>query len=174
MNNVVGREPDQLDLAEELAEKEALLAEKDEELDNLKDRLLRIQAEFANYRQRNQKEKEELFAYASAELLLQLLPVLDNLDFAMNSLAEQNEEIQHTFVGLKMIAKQFREVLAKAGLQSIVAVGTDFDPRLHEAVQQVPAADGIPHNQVVEEIRKGYSFKDKVLRAAMVKVAQNE
>jgi molecular chaperone GrpE len=162
------------DLIKKIAEKDALLAQKEKELAELQDKLLRIQAEFANYRKRSTKEKEELFHYACCELVEKLLPVLDNLERAMLSLAEQNEETQKTFIGLQMIAKQFKEILRQEGLTPIEAVGADFDPHLHEAVMQVPAEDGVADNQVVEEIRKGYCFKDKVLRVSMVKVAKCE
>ena len=155
-----------------LTEKEALFAQKEQELLEAKDALLRSRAEFDNYRKRMNKEKAEWFKYACMGLLEKLLPVLDNFDRAMISLDEQNEEIKNIFAGICMIEKQLKEILQNEGLEPIKAVGETFDPLLHEAVLQVPLEEGTEENQVVEELRKGYRFKDKVLRASMVKVAK--
>ncbi|MGI6588798.1 MAG: nucleotide exchange factor GrpE [Peptococcia bacterium] len=160
------------DFTKKIAEKDTLLDQKEKEIVELKNKLLRIQADFDNYRKRNNKEKQEWFRYACCGLVEKLLPVLDNLDRAMLSLDEQNEEIKNVFSGIQMIVKQFKEILQKEGLTPIEAVGVDFDPHLHEAVMQVPTEDGVADNQVVEEVRKGYCFKDKVLRVSMVKVAK--
>lgn len=157
----------------ELAEKEALLAQKEKELLEVKDSLLRMHAEFDNYRKRVNKEKEEWFKYACMGLLEKVLPVLDNFDRAMTSLDQQNEEIKKFFSGICMIEKQLKEVFQNEGLEPIKAVGESFDPLVHEAVLQVPLEEGMVENQVVEELRKGYRFKDKVLRVAMVKVAKD-
>lgn len=159
---------------EEGEENQAGIANSAAELAEVKDRLLRIHADFDNYRKRIHKEKEEWLQYACLGFAEKLLPVLDNLDLAMLSLDQQNEEIKKIFSGLQMIAKQFQEILENEGLTPIEAVGTEFDPFLHEAVLQVPAAEGVADNQVVEEVRKGYLFKDKVLRVSMVKVAKCE
>ncbi len=152
---------------------EVCLVEKEEKILELEDKLLRLQAEFANYRKRTSREKENLITYGSCRLVEQLLPVLDNLERAMSALNEQDEKIQQTFLGLKMIAEQFVEILFQVGLKPIEAVGSEFDPYYHEAVEQV-SAEGVPNNQVVAEIRKGYCFQDKVLRVSLVKVAKNE
>lgn len=161
---------------EEGEDKQAKIDDYDsaQELAEVKARLVRIHADFDNYRKRINKEKEEWFQYACLELVKKLLPVLDNLDRAMLSLDEQNEEIKNVFSGIRMIEKQFKEILQKEGLKPIEAVGASFDTLFHEAVMQVPATEGVADNQIVEEVRKGYLFKDKVIRASMVKVAQSE
>ena len=103
-----------------------------------------------------------------------LLPVLDNFERALLSVNELNEETKNVLSGIKMIEKQFREILQKEGLEPIEAVGASFDPLIHEAVMQVPAEEGVADNQIVEEVLKGYLFKGKLLRASMVKVAVGE
>jgi molecular chaperone GrpE len=150
--------------------KEATLAE---ELAEAKDQLLRIHADFDNYRKRVNKEKEEWFQYSCMGLMEKILPVLDNFDLAMDSLEQQTEEVKKIFSGISMIVKQLKEILQNEGLEPIQAVGEDFDPLFHEAVMQLPAEEGMKDNQIVEEMRKGYRFKEKVLRASMVKVAKN-
>jgi molecular chaperone GrpE len=142
------------------------------ELAETQDRLLRIHAEFDNYRKRVNKEKEEWIQYSCMGLVEKLLPVLDNFDLAMASLEQQSEETKNTFTGITMIIKQLQEILQKEGLQPIEALGKEFNPVYHEAVMQAPAEEGMVENQIVEEFRKGYLFKDKVLRASMVKVVQ--
>lgn len=144
------------------------------EIAELKDRLLRAHADFDNYRKRINKEREEWFRYASQDLVEKLLPVLDNFERAILAIGEQNKEIRNVLSGFGMIEKQLIEILQKEGLEPISAVDTDFDPLLHEAVMQVPAEEGVADNQVVEEVRRGYLFKGKLLRASMVKVAKSE
>lgn len=161
------------DCTKELTEKAALLAQKEDELTEAKDSLLRMRAEFDNYRKRVNKEKEEWFKYACMGLLEKILPVIDNFDRAIASLDQQNAEIKNIFSGICMIEKQLKDVLQNEGLVPINAVGESFDPLVHEAVLQVPLEEGMTENQVVEELRKGYYFKDKVLRASMVKVAKS-
>ena len=148
--------------------------ELEKEIAELKDSLLRSHADFDNYRKRVQKEKEEWFQYACQGLVEKLLPVLDNFERALLSVNELNEETKNVLSGIKMIEKQFREILQKEGLEPIEAVGASFDPLIHEAVMQVPAEEGVADNQIVEEVLKGYLFKGKLLRASMVKVAVGE
>lgn len=142
------------------------------EITEVKDRLLRAHADFDNYRKRVNKEREEWLQYSCMGLMEQLLPILDNFDLAMASLEQQSEETKKTFAGISMIIKQLKDTLQKEGLQPIESLGKEFDPVFHEAVMQVPAEEGMVENQVIEELRKGYLFKEKVLRAAMVKVVQ--
>jgi len=148
--------------------------ELEKEIAELKDSILRKHADFDNYRKRVQKEKEEWFQYACLGLAEKLLPVLDNFERAMLSVNEQNEEISNVLSGIKMIEKQFKEILQKEGLEPIEAVGAIFDPLIHEAVMQVPTEEGVADNQIVEEVLKGYLYKGKLLRASMVKVAISE
>jgi len=157
---------------EELEEIEE--SEESAEIAELQNRILRVHADFDNYRKRVHKEKEEWVQYASQDLVEKLLPVLDNFARAISAVEVQNEETKNVLAGIGMIEKQLREILQKEGLEPIEAVGKEFNPQFHEAVMQVLVEESIPDNQVVEEIRKGYLFKGRLLRASMVKVAKNE
>jgi len=141
-----------------------------EENEELKNRLLRLQADFDNYRKRARAEKEEHIEYANQELVKKLLPVLDNMDRACSSSEDSAEGVKE---GLEKIAKQFKEILAKEGLNPIECEGEPFDPNCHEAVLCEEDSEH-PTNTVVQELQKGYMMKDKVLRPSMVKVATDE
>lgn len=154
-------------------ELERQLAQKNLEVEELKERILRLHADFDNYRKRTNKEKEEWFQYASQGVVINLLPVLDNLERALGSMEQQVEDKQGLLAGVNMIYRQLMDVLQREGLQPIEALGQQFDPLLHEAIMQVPAQEGQEDNLIVEELRKGYRFKDKVIRPTMVKVAKN-
>jgi len=142
------------------------------ELNEARERILRLHADFDNYRKRVQREKEEWFQYASLNIIEKLLPVVDNLERAMENLDNQTEEVKSIFSGVAMTYRQLMEILAREGLETIEAVGQPFDPLLHEAIMQVPAEEGLEDNQVTEVLRKGYRFKDRIVRPAMVKVAK--
>jgi molecular chaperone GrpE len=148
---------------------EALMA-KTEEVKRLQDRLLRLQAEFENYKKRTAREKTEFLKFANESLLLDLLPVLDNLERA---LAAARAEASFTALadGVEMIVRLFRSTLEKNGVKPMEAVGQPFDPGLHQAVAQVKSSDG-SENHVVDEIQKGYFLEGRVLRAAMVRVSR--
>lgn len=149
------------------------VSEKEKELAEARDRLLRLHADFDNFRKRSQKEKEEWYQYASVGILEKLLPVVDNFERALSSLDTQSEEVQGLLSGVKMIYRQLNETLQKEGLEPILSVGEIFDPNLHEAMLQVPLEEGQQDSQVVEELRKGYRFKERILRPTLVKVAKN-
>lgn len=157
---------------EEVVEEINLLEQKEKELSEEKDKYLRLHADFDNFRKRVQKEKNEWVMYASQGLLEKLLPVIDNLDRALGSLDQENNDIKGLVSGVEMIHKQLMDTLKQEGLERIEAVGQEFDPFLHEAMMQVPAEEDQEDNQIVEELRKGYKFKDRVIRPTMVKVAQ--
>jgi len=152
-------------LAEAEAAKDALAREKDE----LFDRWLRLQAEFDNFRKRTRREIEEIRTRAAEDLVLQLLPVLDNLERAIAS-AEQGPA-GGIAEGVKMIHKQFLTVLEGVGVTPIEAVGQPFDPNFHEAVAYEESHD-YPDGIVMEEMLRGYAINGKVLRASIVKVAR--
>ncbi|MBZ4686783.1 MAG: molecular chaperone GrpE [Clostridia bacterium] len=134
--------------------------------------LQRLQAEFDNFRKRTRKEKEELVKSANAELIQNILPIIDNFDRALEAGKEQFGETSF-YEGVKMIYNGLYDVLQKVGLQPIDAVGCNFDPEKHQAVMQVEASSEYPDNTVVEELQKGYLLNDKVLRPSMVKVAKD-
>ncbi len=152
-------------IIEELQQK---LAEKTKEAEDYYNRLLRTQADFDNYRRRTRQEREELIKFASEDLITELLPVLDNFDRALAAAESTDNEFVS---GVQMIYRQLKEILAKEGLAEIPAVGEEFDPNKHEAVMQVES-DEHEENIIVEELRKGYALKDKVIRPSMVKVAK--
>ncbi|MNN38377.1 heat shock protein GrpE [compost metagenome] len=140
-----------------------------EEAEEHKQRLLRTQADFDNFRRRTLKEKEELGKYASAKLITELLPVLDNFERALSTVND-NTEVSSYSKGVEMIFRQFEGVLQAEGLAAMETVGQPFNPEYHQAIMQVESED---HEEgiVVEELQKGYLLKDKVLRPAMVKVS---
>lgn len=132
-------------------------------------RLLRAQADFDNFRRRTQKEKEELAQYASSKLLTQLLPIVDNFERALTA-ASGSGDSESLAKGVDMIFRQLQGVLEQEGLKSMDTVGQPFNPEFHQAVMQVES-DEHEEGTVVEELQKGYTLKDKVLRPAMVKVS---
>ncbi|WP_322904905.1 nucleotide exchange factor GrpE [Paenibacillus campi] len=132
-------------------------------------RLLRAQADFDNFRRRTQKEKEELAKYASAQLITELIPVIDNFERAMATKPD-HPELESFGKGVDMIFRQLSDVLKNAGLTTMETVGQPFNPEFHQAVMQVES-DEYEEGTVVEELQKGYVLKDKVLRPAMVKVS---
>ena len=147
------------------SEIEALRAEKA----NYLDRLARLQAEFDNYRKRSVREQQDFRDYALAEALKTLLPILDSLDRALKTNAASLEEYRS---GIELIDKQFHDALAKLGVEPVPAAGEAFDPNLHQAVQMVET-DEVADHHVIDEFQRGYRIKDRLLRPAMVRVANN-
>ncbi len=146
------------------AEYERLQAERDQ----LLDRLARLQAEFDNYRKREARERAEYRDYALANTVEQFLPVLDNFQLALRSqgTAEQLRS------GIDLIVRQMEEIIRSLGVQPIPTVNTQFDPRLHEAIEMVERND-VPDHQIMDEVRRGYTLRERLLRPAMVRVANN-
>lgn len=146
-----------------------LLAEETSRAEDYYSRLARLQADFENYKRRTRQEMENFYKFASEQLICALLPVMDNFERA---LAAKGDSIESFKSGVEMIYRQFQEVLAAEGMTAIPAVGEQFDPLKHEAVIQ-DQASGQPDNTVIEELRRGYCLKEKVIRPAMVKVAKS-
>jgi molecular chaperone GrpE len=138
------------------------------ERDGLMDRLARLQAEFDNARKREQRERADYRSFAIGDAVEQFLPVLDNFKLALNSKGTA-EQLR---TGVELIAKQMDEVLRSLNVTPVETVGHPFDPRFHEALESVERPD-VPDHQVVEEIRRGYRIKDRLLRPALVKIAVN-
>ena len=138
------------------------------ERDSLLDRLARAQAEFENARRRATKEQQEYRDYAVADALKSLLPAMDSLERAL----QVKSDAQELRSGVELIYKQLLAALAKLSVHPIVSKGEAFDPRFHEAIEMVETSDA-PDHQVIEELQRGYKFKDRLLRPAMVKVAKN-
>lgn len=138
------------------------------EKDQLKDRLLRLQAEFDNSRKREAKERAEFRDYAVANAIEQFLPVLDNFQLALKSTGS-TEQLR---AGVELIVKQMEEALRGLNVLPVETVGAVFDPRVHEALEMVERND-VPDHQVIEEVRRGYRMRDRLLRPALVRVAAN-
>jgi molecular chaperone GrpE len=139
------------------------------ELAELKDRYLRAMADMDNVRRRTEREKEDARKFANEGLLSDLLPVLDNFARALEA-AAQTTDFESLKSGVDQIQRQFADVLDRAGLQRIEAVGQAFDPNLHEAIMQVEPQDEQGPHEVVQELRAGYKLNDRVLRPTLVKV----
>ncbi|HBV88131.1 nucleotide exchange factor GrpE [Desulfosporosinus sp.] len=148
---------------------EAELTQAKAKADEHYNHVLRLQAEFDNYRKRTQKEKTEIIKHSTERLVAELLPVLDNFERAASS-AQSNPDFNAFSQGVDMIYRQLQTALGKEGLKPIEAVGQPFDPNLHDAVLRVESDDH-SENTVVEELQKGYYLKEKVLRPSMVKVS---
>ncbi|UCD08405.1 MAG: nucleotide exchange factor GrpE [Dehalococcoidales bacterium] len=129
----------------------------------------RTQADFINYRRRNDKEKEELGEYSRAAIVQCVLPILDDFERAISAMPDQ--EVDSNWVeGVRMIEKKLRTILESEGLSCIEAVGESFDPYQHEAVRQESGEEGV----VLDEVQKGYKFNEKVIRASQVVVGNGE
>ena len=143
------------------------------ERDDAQDHLLRLQAEFDNYRKRVERERRELHEHFTAELLTDFLPVLDDVERALEAARGSSDPllVSHR-QGLELIEKQFLEVLKRRQVAPIAAHGADFDPNVHEAVVHEPSADH-RDGEVIQELRRGYKLGERLLRPAMVKVAKS-
>lgn len=155
-----------------LAQLEKALKELDEERaksEDMQKRYLRSIADLENFRRRAIKDKEELSKHAISDFADALLPVLDNFKLGMTA-AEQHPEASVVAEGFKMVQVQLVSVLKDKGIEEIVPDGEEFDPQFHEGVSHLPH-DEVPENCVIETIRSGYRFKDKLIRAATVVVS---
>src|SRR5258708_39425798 len=147
-----------------LSEIDKLRAERDASLD----RLARLQAEFDNARKRAIREQQEFREYAAADVIKNILPILDSFERALKTSGDSSDFRN----GIDLIYRQFQDVLVKTGVQPIAAVGQPFDPRVHEAVEMVDTTE-VPDHQVIDEFQSGYKYKERLLRPAMVRVARN-
>jgi molecular chaperone GrpE len=134
-----------------------------------RERMLRLRADFDNYRKRTERERGEIERYALADMLRELLPVVDNLERALSVPSAQGDG-EDLRKGVEMIVRQFHELLKRYGLVPIVALGERFDPSVHEAVFQ-EESDGIVVPTVAVELQRGYRLNDRLLRPSLVKVA---
>jgi len=139
------------------------------ELRETNDKYLRLYAEFENYKKRVNKDKEELIKYGNENLLYDLLPVIDNLEMALQHAS--NDISSGLVQGVEITLKELRKTLEKFGLAPIEAFGKPFDPLVHHAMTQVER-DDVDEKTIVEEYRKGYRLRDKVLRPSLVAVSK--
>ncbi len=138
------------------------------ERDALLDRLARLQAEFDNARKRAVREQQEFREFAAADVIKNILPILDSFERALKAGGDSTDFRN----GIELIYRQFQDALRKMGVQPIVSVGQPFDPRIHEAVEMVDTTEVADHH-VLDELQRGYKYKDRLLRPAMVRVARN-
>ncbi|HMK60835.1 MAG TPA: nucleotide exchange factor GrpE [Dissulfurispiraceae bacterium] len=141
-------------------------------LDESNDKYLRLYAEFENYKKKVRKEKEEFLTYCNEDLLYELLPVIDNLDMALKHTSEGSaDSLTSLKQGVENTLREFVRTLDKVGLKAIEAEGHPFDPAYHHAMSQVERSD-MDDKTVLQEMRKGYLYKEKVLRPSLVSVSK--
>ena len=140
------------------------------EKDALQDRLLRTAAEFDNYRKRMDRERRDLSDYATADILSEFLPIVDNFERALSA-ASDGADADGLRKGVELIHKQVLDLLKKRGVTQISALGADFDPRIHQAVIH-EESDEHREGEVMQELQRGYMLGERLLRPAMVKVAK--
>jgi molecular chaperone GrpE len=150
------------------SETEKLRAERDA----LLDRLARLQAEFDNARKRAVREQQDFREFAAADVIKNFLPILDSFERALKVGDDSNSNSNEFRNGIELIYRQFQDALQKIGVQPIVSVGQPFDPRIHEAVEMVDTTE-VPDHHVLDELQRGYKYKERLLRPAMVRVARN-
>ena len=142
---------------------------KDEQIEELTDKLKRQMAEFDNYRKRTEKEKSGMYEIGAKDVIEKILPVIDNFERGLAAVPEEQKE--DSFVtGMEMIYKQMMTTLEGIGVKPIEAVGQEFNPDLHNAVMHIEDEE-LGENVVAEEFQKGYTYRDNVVRYSMVKVA---
>lgn len=151
---------------EQVAELQARAAKAEESWD----RYVRAVAELDNYRKRATREKGEAVQFANESLMQKLLPVLDNFDMALAAAADPSTTVESLRTGVTMIQGQLRQALTDAGLEEVLALGAVFDPNHHEAVAQLPSNE-VPEGHVLQQLRKGYRLKGRLLRPTSVVVA---
>ena len=143
----------------------------EQQIVELKDKHLRLFSEFDNFRKRTSKERVELFKTANADLMLDLLPVIDDFDRAMNAF-ESEEDINSVKEGVALIKNKFEKILEKKGLKCMESKEKEFDTDFHEAITEIPAPTKKLRSKVVDVIEKGYTLNDKVIRYAKVVVGK--
>ena len=158
--------------APDTASHEAIIAERDrliEEKNDLLDRLLRRQAEFDNFRRRAERERADILEYANTETVRAILPILDDFERALKVEAVDKEYTR----GMELIHQRLSDALKKLGLEPIGAKGQKFDPHVHHAVEMVET-DEVEDHTILDEFQRGYNFRGRLLRPAMVKVSVNK
>lgn len=153
---------------EQIAELKTKAAKADEHWD----RLLRAAADFENYKKRAARERQEAIKFANESLLARLIPALDNFDMALAAAGNtEGGTIESLKKGIEMVYTQLKAALVEAGLEEIDATGQRFDPNFHEAVSQQESAD-VPEGHVLQQLRKGYKLRERLIRPASVVVAK--
>jgi molecular chaperone GrpE len=152
-------------------EESSKLKAAEQELQEQKEKYLRLSADFDNYRKRSMKEKIELSKQAGEEIFARILPVLDNLERAMKSV-EEAKDLEAVKEGMHLIHNMFKDYLGQQGVREIDAMHQEFDTDVHDAVTKTPAPDKKLKGKIVDVIEKGYFLNDKVLRYAKVVIGE--
>ncbi len=139
------------------------------DLDRFRDLAMRSQADFENYKKRSAREKEEAIKYANTSLLEKLVPIIDNFELGLAAAKSEGEQ-SPIYSGMNLVLKQLNDFLIANGLQPVETVGQKFDPNLHEAIAREPSEE-FPEGTVIRQARRGYRFKDRLLRPATVVVS---
>lgn len=169
IRKLVGKNEALKNLEEELSENKKLIQEKDNLCKEYLKHLERLQADFDNYKKRQEKKQKEFIEFANERLINNLLSVIDNLERALDS-TKNEKDIKAIREGINNTLKEFQNILNKEGVKPMQSIGHRFNPYKHEAVMKIET-DKHSEDMVTEEFRKGYYMKSKVLRPAMVKVA---
>jgi molecular chaperone GrpE len=172
IENEMPQEPDAPEGAEVLSEQQiAELKQQAAKAQQYYDQLLRTTADLENYKKRAARERQEAIKFANESLLEKIIPVLDNFEMALTAANAANTSVESLQAGINMIHQQFKSAMASAGLEEIDANGKPFDPSLHEALSQQESAD-VPEGHVMQQLRKGYKLRERLLRPASVVVAK--
>lgn len=167
LENLNSEAPETAEIEDIESLKQALAEEKKKAEDYLAN-WQRAQADFINYKRRNEQERQDFNKFANANLALSLLPVLDDLERALSSMSKS---VKHSWVeGVRLVERKFKSVMETQGVTPIKALGEPFDPNFHEAIRQDKGKEGI----VIEEFQKGYMIHDRLLRPAKVVVGNGE
>ena len=140
------------------------------DLDRFRDLAMRSQADFENYKRRSAREKEEAIKYANTSLLEKLVSIVDHFELGLEAARGEGGEKSPIYSGMNLVLKQLQDLLTENGLQPIEAVGQKFDPNLHEAIAHEPSKE-VPEEVVTRQTRRGYRFKDRLLRPSAVVVS---
>ena len=174
-NSTIGSDDSSMDVPtpgvfeEQITRLEQELKEVQSAKDDFYNRMLRVQADFDNFRRRSRQEYEQLSLYAGEDFIKKILPVVDSLERAVSCFTESNDNCSWQD-GVQLTLKQFKDILKSEGVEAVCAVNECFDPLVHEAVCHEESA-GVESPTVVAELQKGYIYKNKLLRPALVKVA---
>ncbi|QNF33829.1 nucleotide exchange factor GrpE [Adhaeribacter swui] len=152
---------------EEKVEENGQSSKAEAELNDLKDKYLRLYSEFDNYKRRTSKERLDLLKTANQEMMVALLPVLDDFDRARQAM-ETAQDVEGVKAGVDLIYNKLQSIMQQKGLKPMEAVGQTFDADLHEAITQIPAPDETQKGKVIDQVEKGYYLNDKVIRFAKV------
>ncbi|MDW3650955.1 MAG: nucleotide exchange factor GrpE [Bacteroidia bacterium] len=156
---------------EVIAQLKLKLRESEEEKKQLSERVLRLQADFDNFRKRKTKELADGIRFANQDLILQLLPILDNFDRTLKAI-EGTDNLTAIKEGIELVSSNFRKQFSKIGVEPIDSIGKDFDSEIHEAITSIPVEEEEKKGAVVDEVEKGYKFKDRIIRFSKVIVGE--